>query len=289
MTMIAVRPVAILSILIACAHLSVAGEAPNRITMSDFPVVSKRAIFFEDRINAKDPAVRKRVVLEVCYFFDVPSPEYVAFLRRMMRDADPAVRGQAIRKLHAMWVPIAVEDLPRTFTGEHEGQVVDLEQKDAIARLLKECEQGQASSAYVLGLLRRKEAVPLFRQLAESRNIYARYTAARALIDCGDRDGARPILEGIIRSQLAIYAGRSEGREPFYAASSCRALIELGEDERKDGLKKLIALTGYMERSELPNDSAHLPAVRQCLASVTGHYFLSDDEANGWFERKYGK
>ena len=190
-----------------------------------------------------------------------------------MRDADPTVRGFAIRKLHAMWVPIAVKDLPRTFSGEHDGQGVDLDQKDAVAQLTKACEQGDASAAYLLGLLRHKEAVPLLRQLAKSRNIYAQYTAARAMIDCGDHDGARAVLEGIIRSQLAIYGGGPEGGEPFYAAASCRALIELGEGERGDGLKKMISLMGYMERSEKPNDEAQLSAVRQHLAAVTGVYF----------------
>jgi PBS lyase HEAT-like repeat len=228
-------------------------------------------------------------LLEVCYFFDIPTPECSIFLRRMMRDADPAVRGQAIRKLHAMWVPIPVEDLPRKFMGEHDGQDVDLNEKDAVAQLMNACEQGETSAAYVLGLLRHKAAIPLLRQLAMSRNIYARYTAARAMIDCGNPEGARPVLEDIIRSQLAIYAGGQDGSEPFYAASSCRALIESGEAERKDGLKRMISLMGYMERSEKPNDEAQLPAVRQHLAAVTGVYFLSEEEANRWFERKYGK
>ena len=77
-------------------------EPPPRIREADFPAVARRAVFFEERINATDPTVRKRVLEEVGYFFDLPDPEYVAFLRRMVRDPDPVIRGRAILKLDTL-------------------------------------------------------------------------------------------------------------------------------------------------------------------------------------------
>jgi len=282
-------------LLLGTAFAAGADEPLPHIRSGDFPSVSKRAAFFEERVNAAEAEVRKRLLLEVGYFFDIPDPEYTAFLRRMMRDPDPAVRGRAILKLHDLWVPVEVKDLPQTFAGYHDGQLIDREDTRTVPGLVAACHARSAEAgyaAYVLGLLRHKAAVPELRKLAAHENIFVRYAAARALLDCGDKEGARPILEKVIRSQLALYASPAvdpEGREPYYAAVSCRAFMELGSAEKKVGLEKLIALAGYLERSAGVNDQAHLPAVRQLLAAVTGRYFLSGAEARKWYEQEYGR
>jgi hypothetical protein len=64
--------------------------------------------------------------------------------------------------------------------------------------------------------------------------------------------------------------------------------MELGPGDKKVGLERLIGLAGHLERSAGVNDQAHLPAVRQLLAAVTGRYFLSGAEARKWYEREYG-
>ena len=283
-----------LALLLGTAFAAGADEPLPPIRNRDFPSVSKRAPFFEERVNAADAEVRKRVLLEVGYFFDIPDPEYTAFLRRMMRDPDPVVRGRAILKLHDLWVPVEVKDLPQTFAGYHDGQLIDLEDTRTVPGLVAACHARSAEAgyaAYVLGLLRQKAAVPDLRKLAAHENIFVRYAAARALLDCGDKEGARPILEKVIRSQLALYASPAAdpgGRAPYYAAVSCRAFMELGSSEKKVGLEKLIALAGHLERSAGVNDQAQLPAVRQLLAAVTGRYFLSGAEARKWYEQEYG-
>jgi HEAT repeat protein len=282
--------------LLLLAPAARAGEALPRIKAVDFPAVAQRAVFFEERINAPDAAARKRVLEEVGYFFDIPSPEYVSFLRRMLQDADPVVRGRALHKLHDLWVPVAVKHLPQKFAGYHDGQLIDLEDAGTIPALVKACRGGALEAgyaAYVLGLLRHKAAVPDLRKLADDGNIFVRHAAARALLDCGDREGARPILEAIADTQLAAYAGvgkaNRDGRQPFYAAAACRALMELGPEDRKAGLEKLITLVGYLERSTEPNDQAHLPAVQQVLAAAAGQYFLSEAEARAWYRKQYAK
>jgi hypothetical protein len=192
-------------------------------------------------------------------------------------------------------VPVEVKDLPQTFAGYHDGQLIDREDTRTVPGLVEACHTRSAEAGYavyVLGLLRHKAAVPELRKLAAHENIFVRYAAARALLDCGDKEGARPILEKVIRSQLALYASPAvdpEGREPYYAAVSCRAFMELGPAEKKVGLEKLMALAGHLERSAGVNDQAHLPAVRQLLAAVTGRYFLSGAEARKWYEQEYGR
>ena len=283
-------------LLLGIASACGAEEAPPRIRGADFPSVTPRAAFFEERINAADAATRRRVLLEVGYFFDLPDADYVAFLRRMMRDPDPVIRGQAVHKLHDMWVPVELKDLPQTFAGYHDRQIIDLEDPKTVPGLAEACRGGSVEAgyaAYVLGLLRHKQAVPDLRKLSADGNVFVRYSAARALIDCGDPEGARPILDAIIRPQLDLYAAggdaAADDRQPYYAAVACRAFAELGPKDKAAALDRLIALTGFMERSAVPNDEAHLPYVRQVLAAVAGKYFVSEAEARKWYEGEYGR
>ena len=291
---------ALAAVLLSCS-LAAAGEPRPRIKSADFPSVSRRAVFFEDRINAADAAVRRRVLMEVGYFFDIPDPEFVAFLRRMMRDADPVVCGRAVQKLHALFVPIAPKELPRKFTALNENLVIDLEDKKTVPDLVTAVQGGPGDvsrAAYLLGLLRHKTAALDLRKMAETQqNIYARYTAARALVDCGANDLARPVLEELTRSQLALYSLGTgtdqkpghDGRQPYYATVACRALCQLGPADRKIGVERLIALLGFLERSDNANDQAYLPSAQQALAAVTGRYFVSQDQAREWYRKKYAK
>ena len=89
--------------------------ANSLINAKDFPSVAARIPFFEKRINATDPQVREQVVVEAGYFYRLPDKDYVQFLKRIMRDSEPWIRGQAIQKLHDLWVPLEVENLPLTF------------------------------------------------------------------------------------------------------------------------------------------------------------------------------
>jgi HEAT repeat protein len=289
-----------LALALFAAFAAAAGEPPPRIKAADFPSVSRRAVFFEDRINAADAAVRRRVLTEVSSFFGIPELEYVAFLRRLLRDPDAVVRGRAIRQLHGMWVPVAANDLRRPFAGFHEGQIVDPGNQKTRAALIDACRDRSPQAgyaAYALGLLRHRPAIPALRKLAQHENIFVRYAGARALIDCGEKEAARPVLEEISRAQLDLYAAGAapapqpgpDGKQPYYAAVSCRALLELGPQDRQLGLERLIALLGHLERSADVNDQANLPWVRQMLAAVSGRYFLSEAAARRWYAEKDSK
>ena len=226
----------------------------KRILASEFPKTASRVMFFEARINSKDSSIRARVLTELGYFYWLPDSEYVGFLKRMYKDPDPLVRSSANKILYDMWVP---------------------------------------QDPDVLGLLRVKEAIPALIKLADDPNISVRYTAARALLDCGDRSSASAIFDEMSATQLALYAsgnttehagepGRRSEMSPYYAACACRGLIEVGGNDKPKGLKRLIELLGFLERSKDVNDQSNTHWVRGTLAAVSGEYFTSSEEASKW-------
>jgi hypothetical protein len=272
-----------------------AAVAGGSILASEFPKTASRAMFFEDRINSRDSSVRARVLTEVGYFYSLPENDYVSFLKRMYQDPNQLVRGRAIKKLYDMWVPQDPESLPLVFTGYHNTQVVVGESDTTAGELIEQCSAGGTTAgyaAYVLGLLRAEEAIPALRKLRADGNIFVRYTAARALLDCGDRSSAIAIFDEMSSKQLAIYesgsttedAGKLGRRSkfPWYAACACRGLIEVGGKEERKGLKRLIELMGFLERSKDVNDQSKIHWVRGMLAATSGEYFTSSEEASEW-------
>ena len=266
----------------------------------EFTKISSRVMFFEDRINSTDSSVRRRVLVEASYFHHLPDAEYVGFLERMYQDPDSQVRGAAVRKLYGMWVPQDPADLPREFTGYGYDQLVDREAEATVPALLAQCAKGGLGggyAAYVVGLLRVEEAIPALRELADDDNIFVRYTAARALLNCGDKASAIAIFEDISATQLALYAaaeeegpgGRGDELSPFYAACACRGLIEAGGQEEFKGLSRLIDLMGFLARSSNANDQSNLHWVRATLAARSGRYFTTPEEASNWLAERQGK
>jgi hypothetical protein len=294
------RSFSLVALFLVCVTRTAGAEKPpTRITSADFPSVSKRCLFFEDAVNAKDPRVRRRALLEVGYFADIPDAEYVRFLKRMLRDEDPAVCGDAVRKLYELGMLIPVKDLPLRFIGYHNDQLVDRGDEQLVVKLREGCRSNEVTAgyaAYVLGLLQEKEALPELRNLAEHKNIFVRYSAARALLACADKKHARAILETIVDTQLDLYRAnaakpaRARGeREPYYALVACRAFMELGPDEHKAGLDKLITFYGYVEKSVEVNDEAHLPHLRQAVSGIAGRFLENAAAARTWYEGRYKK
>jgi HEAT repeat protein len=292
------RSISLAVLFLICVAQTAAEEKPlGRITSADFPTVSKRCQFFEDAVNAKDPGIRLRVLVEVGYFQDVPEAEYVRFLRRMLRDEDPAVRGDVLRKLYELWVTVPVNELPPRFVGYHNAQMIDRSDEKLVEKLRQECRSKEVNAgwaAYVLCLLQAKQALPELRSLAEHKNIFVRCTAARALIACDDKKQARAILETIMDAQLEMYRvnaarpARERGeREPYYAVVACRTFMELGADEHKAGLDRLITLFEYMEKSVEVNDEAQLHHLRRTVSGAAGRFLENAAAARIWYAEKY--
>jgi hypothetical protein len=266
---------------------------------SDFPTVAQRTTFFESRINSKDSEIRKRVLTEVGYFYSLPDQEYRSFLKQLYWDADPCVRGMAIKKLYDMWVPQDPSVLPKVFTGYHCGQLIDTTSATCTADLISQCSQNNLAAgyaAYVLGLLRAEEAIPSLTNLLNHSNIFVRYTAARALFDCGDQAIAVATFDDIASQQLILYESLGKtsdcpvfariSPELWYAACACRALIAAGGEAKRRGVARLIQLMGCLQRSTDVNDQSNLHWVRGILAEISNQYFVSAEDAAGWFKQQ---
>jgi HEAT repeat protein len=273
-----------------------AQSAPVRA--QDFPRLANRSPHFEARVNAPDPEIRKRVLREVTFWHMAPDDETETLLRLLLEDDDPGVRGLALRTLYDRWRPVAVAELPTTFSGYHDGQRIDLEDPTCVPALIEQCQTAGAAAgyaAYALGLLRAEEAVPALRALAQHDNVFVRYSAGRALLDCGATEAGAEILDAISREQLQVYANppdpardpresspvvpRDGRRQPFYAYSSTRALLGVSPEWRDVAQARLIELLAHLERSSDPNDQQHRFWLRQILADALGRYCATADEA----------
>jgi hypothetical protein len=289
------------ALLFAVSTVSRAAEVPAAplvpdppIRSAEFPTVAARVQSFEQRVNAADPKLRRIVVMEAFGRFPVAKPDAIAFFRRMLQDPDPLPRGTAVRKLYELWVPVEVKELPQVFVGYSERETIDLEDANLEQSLIAQCQKGGAPggwAAYALGLLRRREAKPTLIYLGNDKNVFARYTAGRALIDMGERAEGLAILRAVIEPAFqpipqgetrASY--RTGGTDPYYTAMAARTLVGLGGAERVEGLRRLIGLLGELETSKDINDANRLETARVLLQDVTGAYFNSAREAQAWLQ-----
>src|SRR5262249_15428011 len=144
-------------------------------------------------------------------------------------------------------------------------------------------------AAYAVGLLRCREAAPELRKLAASSNVFVRYSAGRALIECGDPEGAAPILKKIMSSPVPPDAPFDQVEDPYYQALAARAYMELGGARREEGLDRLIGLMKELEHWQEINARGRLETTRRVLALLSGKYFLSHEEARAWREEQARK
>lgn len=280
----------IVAILFILPGINVLAEKAGSITnecqhiyASDYPSVASRVPFFEERINAEDSAIRIRALTESSYFHHEPTTEYVLFLKRLYLDPNPEVRGIAIRKLYDMWVPQPPESLPQVFTGYDGLQIIDRNSRIQT--------QGMYAP-YAYGLIGNTNSIPVLKKYINDENIFVRYSAARALLSCGDRSSAVAIFNKISENQLAIYAtGDTEDNtshrkaSPHYAILACQGLMKSGGDEYITGLDRLIKLMGYFEWSEDVNDQSQLHYLRSILSAHTGQFFNSSINADAWLKK----
>jgi len=176
--------------------------------------------------------------------------------------------------------------LPTTFTGYHNGQIIDRQDPKFAEKLLAEVKQGGHAggyAAYVVSLLKLKEAVPDLRKMANEENIFVRYSAGRALLECGDRDGAATMLKSIWNNTVPPDAPIAKVADPYYQALAARAYIDIGPAERREGIERLIRLTKELEEWSDINADGRLNTARLMLATVSGKILLSYDDAKKWW------
>jgi hypothetical protein len=261
----------------------------GRITSADFPQVSRRIDFFEKRINSPRGQDRAAVVSELTGGWRNLDKETMALLKRILKeDADPAVRGLAVGALHSAWVSLDPDELPIRFTGYHREQLLDRQAKNLCDELIREVGRGGVEAgyaAYALGLLRCKAATAALRNLAESNNEFVRYSAGRALIECGDQEGAAPILKTLMSQGVPPKAAIGDIVDPHYQALAARAYMELGADQKKAGIERLIGLMKELESRQDVNAGGRLDTARRMLVMVSGEFFRSHREAQAWYAK----
>jgi hypothetical protein len=251
----------------------------------------------DEGMKSADVEARKQAIQTSGPKYAPAGPEWIAFFKRAFKDESPVVRGRAILKLYNLWVDVPMEDLPRKFTGFHDGQMIDRDNPKLIAELIEQCGKGDAAggyAAYVLGLLRAKEAIPVLKALGRDQNIFARYTAGRALIASGAADDGRAILESLIAEQISVQDQIAKGQispvdekgyprtQPSYVVHASRTLITLGPKDRETGLRHLVRLMWYLEKGP---ERADFGVVQEALAAVTGKQFDSAEEAQAWLDK----
>jgi hypothetical protein len=278
---------------------SAAGAAPipdevrkdnGPIKAADFPNVARRIDAFEERINSPRVEDRTAVLGQLTHDWYLPNAEMVRFLKRVAKhDADAWVRGTAIKELHDAWIPLDPGELPTSFIGYHRGLTIDRQRKDLAADLIAQVRQGDLSggyAAYAVGLLRLKEAVPDLRNLAESKNVFVRYSAGRALVECGDKVAGAAILKTIMNGGVPVNAPIGQLEDPYYQALAARAFMEVGPIEKKAATERLIELMKELEAWTDINAQGRLQTARRELGRVSGQYFTSHQDARAWLEKR---
>jgi hypothetical protein len=81
----------------------------------------------------------------------------------------------------------------------------------------------------------------------------------------------------------------SQVEDPHYQALAARAYMELGAAQKQEGIERLVELMKELERWEDINASGRLETTRRMLATVSGRYFISHEEAQAWQQKQAGK
>lgn len=281
-----------LLVTVLCAPLpDGAARADNGpIKAADFPNVARRVDVFEQRINSPNIDDRVAVLGQLTHHWYLPDAELVRFLKRVARhDADPWVRGYAIKELYDAWIPLDVSELPATFTGYHRGQVIDRHRKGYATELVAEIKKGDLPggyAAYVAGLMRLQEAVPALRDLAESKNVFVRTSAGRALIECGDKASGAAMLTTVMNAGVPVNTPIGQMEDPHYQALAARAYMEVGPAEKRAGVARLVELMKELEAWTDINAHGRLQTARRELARATGRYFNTHKDARAWLDKE---
>lgn len=300
----------------------VSKDLASRISAAEFPAMAARIDLFEERINAKNPAVRRRALGEVTRYNVLRSREMIRFLYAMMNDPDAPVSLYATNALHGLWVHIAPRDLPDTLHGYSTRKLVAGDVKER-RRLLEHLGFGVGAAAIVAGLCQVKEAIPLLVRNAKKQRPRNWIQTARALSDLGSRKEATAAFAALSKDQLArfhkrndqwdprnqnigagfsgmghpqldaprvmlpghTYMGaRHDGTHPYYAILACRGLAEMGAVWRTIGLNRMVEVYTLLEATSYRNEQTIRNEARLHLYALTGEFFETAADAGAWLD-----
>ena len=248
--------------------LAAPAAAQERTWCERFPAVARRVPHLDRRLAADQVVIRKRVVTELTYFRPRDSKVYPPFLRALLKDPSPEVRGEAVERLWEHHVFLAHEELPASF---HVHAVGEFRWKDPaeVARVrdlaLRRDDPAGGWATHALALVGDKGAVPLARVQLDSKNVFVRHSAALALVQLGQTK------EGVAALHRITDSGDDE--TGYYRYRAAEALVRLGDSQALDVLIAL--MEGKVRQS-------YADGPREILEDLTGRYFLTAAEARAW-------
>lgn len=254
--------------------LAPAAPAEEQLWSERFPSIAQRIAHLDRRLTAPDAAIRKRVLTELTYFRPRDSKLYPPFLRALLEDPSPEVRGQAVELLWEHSVFLGSEELPDFF---HVPLVGDFRWRDPaeLERVRNLAGTRDAPSGgwaiHALGLVGDDKAIPLARALLKSTNTFVRHSAALALVQLGQRQ------EGIEALRRITDAGAEEDESGYYRYRAAEYLARFGERQAIDVLIDLIESRG-----------GYSSGPREILEDLTGQYFLTVAAARAWRQKHSG-
>ena len=237
-----------------------------------FPAIAERVSHLDRRLTSQDAAIRISVLKQLTHFRPRDSRVYPPFLRALLEDPSPEVRGEALKLLWDHHVFLGPEELPDSFYVPFVGDIrwwdpAELERVRDIARRLDVPEGGWA--IYALGVVGDNEAIPLARAQLDSKNIFVRHSAALALVQLGQSE------EGI--EALRLITGAEDDESGYYRYRAAEDLVRFGERQALDVLIDLMESRHHLGYASGP---------REILEDLTGQYFLTAAAARAWAQEE---
>lgn len=256
------------SYLVLVSAAAAPAGAQERTWSERFPALARRVPYLDRRLAADEVVIRKRVVTELTYFRPRDSKVYPPFLRALLKDPSPEIRGEAVERLWEHHVFLALGELPSSFHVHAVGEFrwkepAEVARVRELARRRDEPAGGWATHA--LALVGDKGAVPLARAQLDSTNVFVRYSSALALVQLGHAK------EGAAALHRITDAGDDE--TGYYRCRAAETLVRLGDGQALDVLIALMEGKGRESYADGP---------REILEDLTGQYFLTAAEARAW-------
>lgn len=254
--------------------ISASSPAQEKPWSERFPVIAKRIPHLDKRLNAKDEAIRLRVLTLLTTVRPRDSKNHPPFLKAVLKDPSPKIRGQALRTLWDHDVTLAPKELPKSFDVPLVG---DFHWQDpkwvARMRVLAKGPGPQGGWAlYALALIGDKQSVATAKRQLKSDNVFVRFTAAIALIRLGEKK------EGI--DALHRITDARDDESGFYRYRAAETLFRAGDREA------IQILFQMMERGVR---SGYVDGPRDILEDLTGQYFLTAAEGRKWWSEQHRK
>jgi HEAT repeat protein len=235
------------------------------------PELAVRIGNLDKRMSSDDVHIRKRVLNALLSGRPRDSKQYPPFLRDMLRDPSPNLRGDAIEHLWEHNQFLDRKDLPATFHVHFVG-VFDWNNAQELQRVRDMARSSGPDGGWAihaLGIVGDKESIATAKTLLASNNVFTRFSAAVALVQLGERQAGIDALHGVTDAR--------DDAIDYYRLRAAEVLYRLGE---KKAIETLFAVHESNKLRE------HLFGPLEILEDLTGQFFSTAAEWREWWRRQ---